>query len=204
MNIVNSYNRILVALLFTGSAILFISCKDKSSLEATNQESTITLQGDSIIHIDSENGHRKLLLKAPRIEQYGLAAEPYTEFVKGVSFTTYDDTTLTVSSTLVADYAILLEKQQLWEAKGNVRVQNSEGRILETEQLFWNQKLEKIYSNEESKIIDGGNIIIGTGFEADQEFKDYTLRRPKGKLLVDTEPTKPSADSTQIDTLKSK
>ena len=137
------------------------------------------------------------------MQQYGLAEESYIEFIEGISVTTYKDTTLEVASTLVADYAILLEKQKLWEAKGNVVITNSDGRILETEQLFWNQKLEKIYSNVESKIIDGDNVIIGVGFESDQEFKDYTLRRPKGQLLVDTKPT-PPADTTAVDTLTNK
>ncbi len=193
----------MVALLFMGGAILFSSCDKQNSLAKADEENTVTLQVDSLIQIDSENGHKQRIVKAPIMEQYGLAEESYIEFIEGISVTTYKDTTLEVASTLVADYAILLEKQKLWEAKGNVVITNSDGRILETEQLFWNQKLEKIYSNVESKIIDGDNVIIGVGFESDQEFKDYTLRRPKGQLLVDTKPT-PPADTTAVDTLTNK
>ena len=182
-----------------GSANLLSSCNKKSGLDVVSIEHTITQQADSLVHVKYENGNRTLLLEAPILEQYGLAKEPYIEFREGVSFTTYEDSTLTVASTLIADYAILFETQELWEAKGNVVVTNADGRVLKTEQLFWNQKLEMIYSNVESEIIDGDNIIIGIGFESDQEFKEYKLRRPKGRLLVDAEPTF-AKDTIQVDT----
>ena len=203
MNIINTHSRILVALLFVGGAILFNSCKGRATQTESERKNIITLQGDSITNILTENGHRKYQLKSPIIEQYGLADEPYTEFREGIALTTYKDTTLAVSSTLVADYAILFEKQELWEAKGNVVVTNAEGRVLRTEQLFWNQKTEKIYSNVESKIDDGDNTIIGIGFEADQEFEDYTMRRPKGRLLIDTKPVV-ATDTTKVDSISNK
>lgn len=201
MDTVNRHNIKLVALLFVGGAILFSSCKGGGGLAKADAESAITLRVDSMVQVDWENGQRKLMLKAPLIEHYGLAKEPYVEFQKGVSFTSYEDSTQEVASTLVADYAINYEKQKLWEARGNVVITNSDGRILETEQLFWNQKLEKIYSNVESKITDGDNVIIGVGFEADQEFTEYTLRSPKGQLLMDAEPTKATEATINVDTM---
>ncbi|MFQ8804780.1 MAG: hypothetical protein ACLR8Y_06205 [Alistipes indistinctus] len=90
---------------------------------------------------------------------------------------------------------MFLENQQLWEAKGNVVATNAQGQKLETEQLFWNQKSKRIYSNVDSKVTQKDGVILGEGFESDEQFQDFIFRRPKGKVAVDTAP-KERADST--------
>ena len=119
------------------------------------------------------------------------------EFRKGVKVETYNDTTHTIESTLTTNYAIFLEKQELWEAKGNVIATNAQGQKLETEQLFWNQKSGRIYSNVDSKVTqnDGESVIIG--FESDDRFQEFVFRRPKGRVEVDVEPNS-SPDTTSI------
>lgn len=177
-----------------GSAILLISCDEKTTSKDVDAEKLMTQQSDSLVLLASENGQTKYRFETPLLERYELAKEPYMEFRKGVDVITYDSIG-NVASTLVANYAIFFEKQKLWEAKGNVVVVNADGQTLETQQLFWNQKTKKIYSNVDSKVVDGDNTIIGEGFESDEEFKDYIFRKPKGKVLVDVEPT----DSTNVE-----
>lgn len=104
---------------------------------------------------------------------------PYTEFRKGIHIETYNDSTHQVESSLTANYAILLEKQQLWEAKGNVRGHNAGGNQLETEQLFWNQKSKLVYSNVDSKITQNTDVVYGDGFESDERFEEFVVRNPK-------------------------
>ena len=65
-------------------------------------------------------------------------------------------------------------------------VEKSDGKRLYTQQLFWNARTKKIYSNVDSKIVqnDGRDVFIGEGFESDEEFKDWRFRRMKGRLEV--------------------
>lgn len=158
----------------------------------------MTQQSDSLTIIASENGRKSYRFFTPLMERYELAKEPYMEFRKGVDVVTYADSTGAVESTLVADYAIFFENQELWEAKGNVVATNAKGQVLETQQLFWNQKTHKIYSNVDSKVTQGTDVIVGVGFESDENFEDFTFRRPKGKVTVDTEPTR-NTDSTAVE-----
>ena len=112
----------------------------------------------------------------PLLEGYSLAREPYREFRKGVKITTYqNDSLTTVDAVLTANYAIYYENRELWEAKGNVVVEKSDGKTLYTQQLFWNARTKKIYSNVDSKIVqnNGRDVFIGEGFESDEEFKDW-------------------------------
>ena len=152
-----------------------------------------TQQSDSLTIVYSRQGNLSYRFKTPLLERYEMAREPYMEFRKGVEIQTYNDSTHRLESTLTANYAIYLEKQQLWEAKGSVVATNAEGRKLETEQLFWNQKTKRVYSNVDSKVTQGRDVIIGEGFEADEQFEDYTIRKPKGRVSVDVTPS----DSTR-------
>lgn len=170
-----------IALPALGSAILLLSCGGQNNADTEqNLERVVTHKTDTLSIFQSENGKTKYKFESPLMEVYEHAKQPYTEFREGLFVTTYNDSTMAVESTLRADYGLMLEKQDLWEAKGNVVVTNAKGEKLETQQLFWNRKTKRIYSNVDSKITSGNNVYVGEGFESDEEFKDWEFRRTVG------------------------
>ena len=178
---------------------MLFSCGEKEPEAAGSVETLMTEYSDSLSVIMSRNGRRSYHFTAPQLEGYTLAREPYREFRKGVKITTYQDDSLSsVDAVLTANYAIYYEKRELWEAKGNVVVEKSDGKTLYTQQLFWNARTGKIYSNVDSKIVqnNGRDVFIGEGFESDEEFKDWRFRRMKGRMEVEM---KQAADSTAAD-----
>ena len=191
---------IRVALSVTGSAILLFSCADKDAGRASASEETMmTEYSEDLSVVMSQNGRRSYHFVTPLLEGYSLAREPYREFRKGVKITTYqNDSLTTVDAVLTANYAIYYENRELWEAKGNVVVEKSDGKTLYTQQLFWNARTKKIYSNVDSKIVqnNGRDVFIGEGIESDEEFKDWRFRRMKGRMEVEM---KQSADSAATD-----
>ena len=191
---------IRVALSVTGSAILLFSCADKDAGRASASEETMmTEYSEDLSVVMSQNGRRSYHFVTPLLEGYSLAREPYREFRKGVKITTYqNDSLTTVDAVLTANYAIYYENRELWEAKGNVVVEKSDGKTLYTQQLFWNARTGKIYSNVDSKIVQNGgrDVFIGEGFESDEQFRDWRFRRMKGQMEVDATPRQP-ADSTE-------
>lgn len=195
----------MVALSVVGSAILLFSCDNAGEGETeASKETMMTEYSENLSVVMSQNGRRSYHFKAPLVEGYSLAREPYREFRKGVEMTTYkDDSLSTVDAVLTANYAIYYENRELWEAKGNVVVEKSDGKTLYTQQLFWNARTKKIYSNVDSKIVqnDGRDVFIGEGFESDEEFKDWRFRRMKGRMEVEVEPAgraDSTADSTAL------
>lgn len=191
---------IRVALSVTGSAILLFSCADKDAGRASASEETMmTEYSEDLSVVMSQNGRRSYHFVTPLLEGYSLAREPYREFRKGVKITTYqNDSLTTVDAVLTANNAIYYENRELWEAKGNVVVEKSDGKTLYTQQLFWNARTKKIYSNVDSKIVqnDGRDVFIGEGFESDEEFKDWRFRRMKGRMEVEVKPNE--SDSTAV------
>ncbi len=187
----------MVALLVLGSAILLYSCVELEVNKA-NKETLMTQYSDTLTIIQTEEGRCDYIFNTPLMERYEFAKEPYMEFRRGIEVTSYNDSTGAMSSFLRADYAIFFEKRQLWETKGNVVARSSDEQTIYTQQLFWNQKTHKIYSNVDSKVVKGQDVFIGEGFESDEQFEKWSFRNFTGKLLVDTEVTE-QPDSTADD-----
>lgn len=173
---------------------MLFSCSEEQTVDDRNPESLITHRSDSLTLIVSENGLKQYRFETPLMERYQMAREPYMEFRYGIKITTYRDSTEAVASTLVADYAIYYENRELWEARGNVVGEGEDGRTLYTQQLFWDQKTKKVYSNVDSKVIQGDDVFIGEGFESDESFDNWLFRNYTGKIAVDVAPS----DSTQV------
>ena len=182
------HRRVMVALLIMGSAILLFSCKGKQNVADESLDAIKTEESENLTIVMSENGRKSYLFKTPLLEGYTLGRDPYREFRKGISITTYqDDSLTTVNAVLVANYAIYYEKRKLWEAKGDVVITKHDGTRLYTQQLFWNSITKRIYSNVDTKLVTATDEVIGEGFESDEEMNEPRFRRWKGRMQVDAE-----------------
>lgn len=167
------------------------SCRKEEATLPADQQVRMTEYSENLSVITSENGQKSYHFTAPLMEGYTLAREPYREFRKGVRIVTYNkgDSLSTVDATLTANYAIYYEKRELWEAKGNVVIVKEDGKRLYTQQLFWNATTKRIYSNVDTRIVDGVDNFIGEGFESDDELRKWKFRRMKGRMTVEVTPT---------------
>lgn len=173
-----------------GGAILLFSCDGGGKTDtAAQDEATMTMLGENLVVVETENGRKSYRFTTPLMEEYGLAKEPYREFRKGVNIVTYkDDSLSSVDATLRANYAIYYTNRELWEARGNVVAETAEERTLYTEQLFWNAKTKRIYSNVDTKIVQRDGVFYGEGFESDDALRDWRFRRTTGRMEVEVQP----------------
>jgi LPS export ABC transporter protein LptC len=158
-------------------------------------EAMITQQSDSLTMVFSTNGEKEYRFWTPLMERYEFAKDPYMEFRYGINIITYDSLG-GEASRLRADYAIFYEKRELWETRGNVVGVSADGRELHTQQLFWNQKIDKVYSNVDSRIVDGYDEFVGEGFESDSEFKEWIFKESEGRMWVESDDEGGSASGT--------
>lgn len=138
------------------------------SLEATNVNTVI-----------SDSGITRYRIVSPEWLVYDKAEEPYWDFPKGILLEKFD-AHLEVDATIEGDYAHYEQNPQIWELRGNVFAINQQGEQFKTNQLFWNQKTERIYSDSLITITRASSIIVGVGFESNQTMTRYTIRQPKG------------------------
>ena len=80
------------------------------------------------------------------------------------------------------------KKEDVYKATGNVIIKNIEkGDRLDTEELFWSRKKEEVYTDKFVKIEQGGDLLLGDGLTAKQDFSSYNIIKPKGKLSLNNQ-----------------
>ncbi len=90
-----------------------------------------------------------------------------------------------ITSTLSANYAKQFIEDDRWEAKNNVIATNAQGDTLKTEHLIWDEKAEKIHTEEFVKIIRENQIITGIGFVSDPSIQNWKILKPQGSIYVE-------------------
>ncbi len=175
--------------------LLAVSCREEAPA-TQNLETLVTQRSDTLTLLNYQDGAKSYRFYTPLMERHEFAREPYQEFPRGIEMRNFKQDTILTSS-LRSDYAIFYERLELWEVKGNVVGTNEEGMIMETQQLFWDQRAKRIYSNVDTKVTQpSGDVIVGQGFESDEAFNNLVYRRPHGQITIDTEPR---ADTTAVD-----
>lgn len=109
------------------------------------------------------------------------------EFPEGIYIEFYDvDGNLT--NTLKANYCYYDSEEEVYKATGNVVVKGLKTEEqLNTEELFWNPKEEKIYTDKFVRIETAGEITMGHGLEAAQDFSSYTIEQSSGSISLEQE-----------------
>ncbi len=172
-----------------GAAMLFSACQ-KNNVEQiksfSHPEGAPEMVADSFTLIYSDSSIVRFKLTTPKMLIYEDEKEPYKEFPNGMLVEKFN-TDLQIISYLRADYGKHYEKKDLYECKHNVVAINEKGDTLKTNHLFWDEKNERIYSDEYVQIIGKDQILHGTGFESDPQFFDVELTNPQGPIYFDVE-----------------
>jgi LPS export ABC transporter protein LptC len=183
----------MLLIVFGAITFLLIGAGCKNDIEVVNALTTeLHLPNQSGKNIEfqlTDSGKLKLIFKAPIGERYVKEnEEPYREFPKGIEVLFFTDEEL-LESKITAGYAKQWEEQMLWKANDSVVAQNVlTGERLDTEELFWDEKNKRIYSNVFTKITNEDGIFYGEkGFEADQDLENYKLIGSSGTVKVKDE-----------------
>ncbi len=156
-----------------------IQTVQKIMAEDTLAEVTAT----NIKYIRTDSAHVQMILQSPLLLKFG-GKQPYTEFPKGFHIKFYDRTGKLIS-TLSANYGIRWEKKRLLLARNHVVVKNIKtDEQLDTENLSWNEKKEKIYSHSFVKISSPDRTIFGDSLVANQTFSQRTIYGIRGVMDI--------------------
>ncbi len=172
----------LVFLLF----INLISCtNDIDKINSFKNINNLPIESArNITMIRSDSGLIQLYMTSPQLDRYQ-SEQSFSKFPKGLKVIFYDENK-NVKSKLSANYAINYEDRGLMEIKNNVIIIDiAKGDTIYTESLNWDQNIKKISSNVFVKKVNKDGILYGEGFDADESFNNYTLRRPRGTINLD-------------------
>ena len=95
------------------------------------------------------------------------------------------DSTGAVETEVQSNRAIYRADQSEFELFGNVRVDTRDRRHLDSEYLKWNQADNRISTPKFVIITTPDDSLAGTGFEGTTDLSQYTIKEPKGRVIVD-------------------
>jgi hypothetical protein len=154
----------------------------------TNDTKVPVMRGSNIEVIYSDSARVKVQVLSPVFMEFADVERPYTEFPDGLQVFFYDDS-MKIESDIRADYTIYYREEQLWHATGNVvarRLDN--GDALYTEELFWDQEKELLYSNSYTRVHNEDNVLYGKrGFKSHQDLSNWQLIGSSGTINVQDE-----------------
>ena len=188
-----------IAALIAGAAILLTACENNlEKIQAfSSPEDLPVMEATNFETLFTDSGEVRFFVKAPKLLQFDMQGTSFVEFPNGIVLIKYDEDQNVISS-ITADYAKNYEKEQKWEAKNNVVATNAQGDTLKTEHLIWEEKTEKIYTEEFVRIIRSDQIITGIGFQSDQTMQNWRIKNPKGTIYIEVDNTpQASQDSAQ-------
>lgn len=195
---VRGHKNITIALAMVMFILLTAACSGRKKIvgEAiTERDSLPIMETKGVTTLISDSGIIRYRLQAEDWRVFDKKKPPYWAFEEGVYLETFD-TLFQMEANIKADTAYYYEKQKLWKLMGNVVIRNLKGEKFNTELLYWDQNIEKVYSDRFIRIEQPERIITGRGFDSNQQMTKYTIHKPEGIFYLEDNGVV-SADTTK-------
>lgn len=164
------------------STTVTTSCKDDSSLDTADVDTSVvipTMLTRDVETLISDSGVTRYRIVTPIWYVYDEVEEPYWRFPEGLNLNKYDNFFRT-EATVRADSAIYLKRKQTWQLDGNVSISNVMNEKFLTQQLVWDQRTHKLYSDSFIHIERTDRVLEGYGFESNEQLTRYTIKKVSG------------------------
>jgi LPS export ABC transporter protein LptC len=185
-------------------AILLGSCsEDKKEIMSsfTDPNEVPTIFSKDVSTLISDSGITRYRIVAPEWYMYENAEVPRWYLPKGVKLENFDDD-FNVIAYLEGDTAIFYKTKRLWELRGDVKMANVNDERFFTERIYWSQDAKKIYSDTVIHIEQGDRIIVGKGFESNQNMTSYKILKTTGIFPMEDIRRKDTTEYQTPDTLE--
>ncbi len=184
------YNlHIIKSLVTTIVVTLFFSCKNDFNEvqkvgvlqnqpigEAENIDLKYTEYKDSTVSLLAN-------LISPKMLDYSNRDFPFSEFPYGVELKVYDENNN--KTTITSRYAIYYTETGVIDLRDNVVVATHDKDSLFTDQLYYNEKLEWVFTNQSFQFKRLTGKTYGYGFDSDKTFKKYQIHEMGGDFELD-------------------
>lgn len=162
-------------------AVTVTGCKDSDpvttgSVDAAHTPTMLTRNVETLI---SDSGVTRYRIVTPVWYVYDEVEQPYWRFPEGVNLEKFDNF-FRQEATVRADSATYFKNKQLWRLDGNVSISNVMKEKFLTNQLYWDQRQHKLYSDSFIHIERPDKVLEGYGFDSDEKLTRYTIRRVSG------------------------
>ncbi len=162
------------------AGFLAVGCQKKDDVVKRIIYNGPQLETENVVTLLSDSARLHIRLTAPLEQIFENSDKVYP---KGASVTVYDKPGKIIVNTIKARWAKFDNAKQVYILRGAVEVANvPEKQQLETEELFYNQSQQKIYTDSAMfvRVQTPTEVLTGYGLTANQDFSRYGIHRPKG------------------------
>lgn len=165
-------------LLIVFSTLIVFACENKTEPPRTDLKSSEIPDQESwnSTVVFSDSGNIKAILYAGHISVFNSKAITIIDSNATVYFYKQNE----IVSKLVGKRGKVFDTSKDIEIYDSVMVTNKEGNILQTQKLYWNNRLQRVSSDVYVKITTPTEVVEGIGFESDQSLKNYTIFKVTG------------------------
>ena len=164
---------------------MFFSCNN--TLKEVQDLNTATLVPMSIAeNINTkytDSGRLTSILVSPKMLNFTNREFPYYKFPNGIDLTLFDDEKN--KNTVIADLAIVYSETDIIDLQGNVVLTTSTNDTLFTEQLFYYQKKEWLFTNYPVKFRTKDYVTNGNGFDSNKNVTNAQVLEVTGRIFID-------------------
>ncbi len=181
----NSMKKIAYIFLF----FFFTACEtEKLPTLPTALSSDVVSESFQVKFIFSENAQLKAKMSVGHVQEKveGTKEQPLNVhyFYKGVKVEFYNQFG-ELQTTLTSKEGKLDKASGLADLRGNVVASGKDGATLNTEQLFWDEKKDKFFTEGYVKMQTANRVLEGDGFESNTARTRYRIFKARGQVTVD-------------------
>lgn len=183
--------RILPAAILAVIILAASSCREEEKLDVAagiDPKRMPTMQTVNVATLISDSGITQYKIVSPLWQVYDEVDTPYWSFPKGLYLQKYDRRFKVIAS-VACDSARYFKHSRIWRLDGNVEMHNTPNELFLTQQLFWDERKHRIYSDSFIHIETAVHILEGYGFNSNEKLSDYTVLRPSGIFPVNSHET---------------
>lgn len=164
-----------------------VGCREEKKVDVASRlamEGMPTMRTLNVSTLISDSGITQYKIVSPLWEVYDEVDTPYWRFPKGLYLRKFDRQYRVIAS-VAADSARYLKFERLWKLDGNVEMTRLPGTLFQTQQLFWNEREHRLYSDSFIHIETPTHVIEGHGFVSNDQLTDYRIIRPEGIFPIE-------------------
>jgi LPS export ABC transporter protein LptC len=128
----------------------------------------------------TDSGRITVILISPKMLDFSSDSFPFTEFPKGINVTLFDKKGK--KTVVKSDYAVSYKLTNIIDLIGHVKIISQDGQILETEQLYYDQKNDWFFTEKNFKFTDPKGISNGQGIDFSKDFKVINSQKIAGEI----------------------
>jgi len=159
---------------------LFAGCSgDMDTAALMNSDTTRPVQQlyNTRMRLFDLNGLSGILV-SPRIDQY--QSPDLVKMPLGFHLFAYDSLG-NDEAEMVADTGYYMQRYQKIRATGHVRITNRDGLTLFTNSLYWDQRRERITTEDSVRFVTDQDTLYGVGFESARDLSWWEIKQTTGR-----------------------